>query len=150
MCEQLPVIAQFKYKDRLCRKIFFLSSDCDDQMEILDCFKRPLRQKQLDHPDKTVFYPRVPIAWQKSLRQRRSAHMPDNYMGTRLKIHSNTISEFESFTEALVVVQFKSNFNLYTAHSLFLVKLHWWLSKMARADWLRTSFSLAIITARWL
>ena len=28
-----------------------------------------------------------------------------------------------------------------------LVRLHWWLSKMAHGDWSRTSFSLAIITA---
>ena len=34
-------------------------------------------------------------------------------------------------------------------HYSILVKLHWWLSKMARADWSRISFSLAIITARW-
>ena len=34
-----------------------------------------------------------------------------------------------------------------------LVKLHWWLSKMAHDDWSRTSFSHAIITmitVRWL
>ena len=35
-----------------------------------------------------------------------------------------------------------------TQHYAILVKLHWRLSKMARADWSRTSFSLAIITAR--
>ena len=35
-----------------------------------------------------------------------------------------------------------------TQHYAILVKLHWRLSKMSRADWSRTSFSLAIITAR--
>ena len=40
--------------------------------------------------------------------------------------------------------------NIVKKYYNLLVKLHWWLSKMARADWSRTSFSLAIITTRWL
>ena len=37
-----------------------LSGDRDDHMEIRDCFKRFLRQKRIDRPDRTVFYPCVP------------------------------------------------------------------------------------------
>ena len=69
-----------------------------------DCFKPSLRQKRIDHPDNTVFYPCVPIAWLTVLWQRLSWRQRQLYGNKALEVRKQRRSRYRSTEAAQVTV----------------------------------------------